>query len=191
MQCHVLGPVEVIDEAGDVVELGGVKQRALFALLVAAGGRVVSVERLIDELWGENASAKAVGSVHAYVANLRRVLEPDRRSRAAATRLVTRSPGYALVLPSGSVDADQFARLTASGRELMSRDPRRAVERLQLAQSLWRGDPYADVAGAAPGLVTEAVRLSELRLAAAEACWRARIAIGDHEASWARSSPTS
>jgi DNA-binding SARP family transcriptional activator len=181
MQCHVLGPVEVIDEAGDVVELGGVKQRALFALLVAAGGRVVSVERLIDELWGENASAKAVGSVHAYVANLRRVLEPDRRSRAAATRLVTRSPGYALVLPSGSVDADQFARLTASGRELMSRDPRRAVERLQLAQSLWRGDPYADVAGAAPGLVTEAVRLSELRLAAAEACWRARIAIGDHE----------
>src|SRR5690242_18522712 len=103
MECLVLGPLEVV-AAGQVIALGGTKQRALLGLLVAAAGRVVSVGTLVDELWGQEPPPKVLTSLQSYVANLRRVLEPDRPARAPAQLLVTRPPGYALLL-SDEVDA--------------------------------------------------------------------------------------
>ena len=49
---HVLGPVEVRRD-GVALDLGGPQQRAVIAHLAIDVGRVVSVERLIDRLWGE------------------------------------------------------------------------------------------------------------------------------------------
>ena len=63
--------------------LGGAKQRALLAVLVAAGGWVVSTSQLIDELWADDPPDKVTASIQSYVANLRRVLEPDRTARTA------------------------------------------------------------------------------------------------------------
>jgi DNA-binding SARP family transcriptional activator len=182
MQCRVLGPLEMSDASGEPLDLGGQKQRALLGLLICAGGRVVSAARLVDELWGEAATTKAPASVHSYIANLRRALEPARSSRSAPTVLVTRPPGYALVLPLGSLDAATFERLTSTAREQVATDPQRARTRLEDALALWRGDAYADVASAASGLSVEAARLDELRLTATEDRWRTRLALGDHAA---------
>src|SRR5262245_15571386 len=76
MEFLLLGPLEVRD--GDrVAELGGAKQRALLALLLLDAGRVVSADRLIDELWGDDVPASARKMVHVHVHNLRKVLGAD------------------------------------------------------------------------------------------------------------------
>ncbi|MGP3964852.1 ATP-binding protein [Nonomuraea sp. 3N208] len=178
MRYQVLGPVEALDADGDPVQLGGQKQRALLGLLLAARGRVVSVGRLIDELWADEAPPKALTSVQSYVANLRRALEPDRPARAPAQVLITRPPGYALA--TGSLDSIEFETLASAAHESLATDAAHARELLRTAAGLWRGEPYADVAMASPGLAAEAARLGELRLLATEDRFRAELALGVH-----------
>jgi DNA-binding SARP family transcriptional activator/tetratricopeptide (TPR) repeat protein len=176
---RVLGPVEVLDADGGLVQLGGQKQRALLGLLIASGGRVVPVARLVDELWGEDPPPKVLVSVQSYVANLRRVLEPDRAARAPARVIVTQPPGYSLA--AAQLDVVEFEELVSAGREALATDPGRAGELLRAAADLWRGDPYADLAAVAPSLAAEAARLVELSLLATEDRFRADLASGHHE----------
>ena len=75
MEYRVLGPLEVLDTGGPL-PLGGVKQRALLALLILNANHVVPRERLIDQLWGDEAPESAVKSVQVYVSHLRKLL-PD------------------------------------------------------------------------------------------------------------------
>jgi DNA-binding SARP family transcriptional activator len=179
MQCRVLGPLEITID-GVPARVGGHKQRALLGLLIAAAGRVVSVDRLTDDLWGADPPAKASVSLQSYIANLRRVLEPGRVSRAPAQILISRAPGYMLSVPAGGVDAATFQRLASAAHDLVATDPALARERLDAALELWRGDAYADVVGVAPGLVPEALRLGELHQVALEDRWAAEIALGAH-----------
>jgi DNA-binding SARP family transcriptional activator len=176
VQVRVLGPLAV-DHAGHPVDLGGHKQRALFGLLVAAAGRPVSVERLVDQLWDDEPPPKVTASLQAYVANLRRAIEPERAARAPASVLVTRPPGYALVLPVDDVDAQAFAQQCAAARTLLGTDPAAARELLVDALARWRGDAYADLASI-PALGAEALRLESLRLGALEDRWAAELAVG-------------
>lgn len=179
MRFRVLGPVEVLDADGGLVQLGGQKQRALLGLLIASGGRVVPVSRLVDELWGEDPPPKVLVSVQSYVANLRRVLEPDRAARAPARVIVTQPPGYSLA--AAQLDVVEFEELVSAGREALSTDPGRAGELLRAAADLWRGDPYSDLIAVAPALAAEAARLVELSLLASEDRFRADLASGHHE----------
>ncbi|WP_328526432.1 BTAD domain-containing putative transcriptional regulator [Kribbella sp. NBC_00359] len=179
MRFRVLGPVEVLDADGGLVQLGGQKQRALLGLLLASGGRVVSVSRIIDELWAEDPPEKVLVSVQSYVANLRRALEPDRAARSAAKLLVTQPPGYSLA--AASVDAVEFEQLVTAAHDVLPTDPGRARELFGTAAELWRGEPYADLSAAVPGLAAEAVRLGELWLLATENRLRADFALGGHE----------
>ncbi|MCX5045859.1 AAA family ATPase [Aldersonia sp. NBC_00410] len=176
MQCHVLGPVQATGPGG-AVALGGGKQRTLFALLVARAGEVVPVDRLVDELWGEDPPEKALASVQSYVANLRRALAP---AGGGKQFLVTRRPGYLLDLDPGNVDATEFEELIGAARLCLDDDPHRARSLLERAEALWRGGAYADVA-AAPTLAAESTRLGELRALAREEGWRAELALGAHE----------
>ena len=98
----MLGGLEVA-RAGVDVPLGGPKPRALVGLLLAADGRTVGVEKIIDQLWGEAPPPKVLGALQGYVSKLRRQLEPERDPRAASHVLVTRPSGYALVVPEGVV----------------------------------------------------------------------------------------
>lgn len=61
---------------GTPAALGGPKQRCVLAVLLANHGTVVSIDRLIDAVWGDEPPPKALASVRSYVANLRRVLDP-------------------------------------------------------------------------------------------------------------------
>nr|WP_272954915.1 BTAD domain-containing putative transcriptional regulator [Kribbella shirazensis] len=176
-----MGPVEALDADGGLVQLGSQKQSALLGLLLASGGRVVSVGRLVDELWGEDPPPKVHVSIQSYVANLRRILEPDRPARAAPRLLLTNPPGYCLATGPLQVDAAEFEDLARAGRAMLASDPARARELLESAAGLWRGEPYADLAAAAPALAAEARRLTELGLLAAEDRFRADLALGGHE----------
>ncbi|MCD0453530.1 AAA family ATPase [Actinocorallia sp. API 0066] len=161
VQIRALGALEA-RVAGRPADLGGTRQRAVLARLVAARGRMVPVERLIDDLWPGEAPARALAGVQAFVSHLRRALEPDRPPRTPATVLVTRPPGYALRLDDAAVDVWRFEDLVRRSAE-----PRAAWECADAALDLWRGPAYAEFADL-PWAEAEGVRLEELRLTAVE-----------------------
>ncbi|MFD7784915.1 BTAD domain-containing putative transcriptional regulator [Streptomyces nojiriensis] len=152
---------------GEAIPLGGHRQRSVLALLVSARGRVVSVDRMIEELWQGAPPARAVASLQAYVSNLRRLLEPGRAPRTPARLLVSAPPGYALRLPEDAVDAWRFERLLGRAREALPAEPDTAAALLREALALWQGPAYADTADE-PWTHAEIMRLGELRLAARE-----------------------
>lgn len=170
----VFGPVRAWVH-GSPVDLGGRRQRSLLARLVSAQGRVVSVDRLIDDLWEGEPPPKALAALQAYVSHLRRVLEPGRQPRAPATVLVSASPGYLLQLSADAVDVWEFeAKIHAAEDET---DPSRRAALLDEALALWSDEPFAEVADAS-WATPEIARLGELRLTAVEAGARAQSSLG-------------
>ncbi|WP_432979018.1 ATP-binding protein [Dactylosporangium sp. CA-233914] len=167
MLLRVLGPFAAETGEGLAVDLGGRRQRAVLALLLSARREVVSVDRMIEDLWRGEAPPRAIASLQAYVSNLRRLLEPDRERRAPARLLVSAPPGYAIRLPAEAVDAWRFERLLAEARAAFPQDPHRARLLLRAGLELWQGDAYAEFAGES-WAEPEAARLEELRLAARE-----------------------
>ncbi|MFF5075815.1 BTAD domain-containing putative transcriptional regulator [Actinoplanes sp. NPDC000266] len=162
VEVRVLGPVEVV--TGDTVVSGADRQLAVLGMLVAARGRTVSPDRLIDRLWDGEPPPSGTNSLQAYVSRLRRRLEPDRRPRAAATILVSEGAGYALKLDDDAVDAWALERDLARVPTL---PPARALAALDERLAAWRGRPYAqfaDEAWARP----EVARLEDLRWSARE-----------------------
>jgi DNA-binding SARP family transcriptional activator len=175
MRVRVLGELEVV--VGDrVADLGGPKPRTLFALLVAAQGRAVAVEHLIDQIWGEDPPVRVEASLQSYVARLRRALEPERAARRPAERLRTHAGGYSLDIAAGDVDARRFAELVRDGRADREAAPAQAGRLLAEGLGLWRGEAYAGVP--AQALAAEIARLDELRLSALEDMCDVRIRLG-------------
>ncbi|OHV35525.1 transcriptional regulator [Parafrankia soli] len=180
MRIQVLGPVEVL-LGGAPLDLGPPKQRALLALLLAAGDTVIPVETIIERLWDGQPPASATASLQVYVSNLRRLLEPERDPRARATVLVTQAPGYVLRTGAAEVDARQFvAAIGAARGSLEAGRPAEALPALDAALALWRGDAYADVRDAS-WIRPEAGRLEELRQSAVEDRARALVELGRHD----------
>ncbi|MFE9188486.1 BTAD domain-containing putative transcriptional regulator [Micromonospora sp. NPDC007208] len=178
MLLRVLGPLEVEVDTGGPVELGGPRQRAVLALLLAARGEVVSVGQMIEDLWRGDPPPRAIASLQAYVSHLRRLLEPSRERRAPARVLVTAPPGYALRLPADAVDAGRFEALLAEARAVGPADPGRARRLLSGGLELWRGRAYAEFAGE-PWAQPEVLRLEELRLGARELLLDVTVRCGD------------
>jgi DNA-binding SARP family transcriptional activator len=177
MDFRVLGPLEVV--AGDCpLALGGSKQRALLAVLLLHANEVVSIDRLIDALWGDSPPDTAHKALQGNVLGLRKALEPDRKPDAAWRTLVTQAPGYLLRVRPGEFDLELFEECTAEGRAALQRgDPARAAALLREALGLWRGPPLADVAFEAFA-EAEVSRLEEARLAALEERIEADLALG-------------
>jgi DNA-binding SARP family transcriptional activator/class 3 adenylate cyclase len=180
VEFRILGPVEVLDAQGQRLALGGPKQRALLAVLLLHAGQVVAIERLIDELWGEDPPDTAAHILQVCVANLRKAVEPARPRRAAGGVLRTQAPGYLVDLGPDELDLVRFERLAGDGRAaLAAADPAQAARLLREAVGLWRGPALADVTLAASGQ-GELVRLEERRLAALEDRIEADLALGRH-----------
>jgi DNA-binding SARP family transcriptional activator/tetratricopeptide (TPR) repeat protein len=179
LDVQILGPLRVLRD-GVEVDLGRPKQRLLLAVLVAASGDTVSVDRLVDELWGDDPPPRVASSVQAYVSKLRTALEPDRPARAAPRLLVTRAPGYALVLPPDALDATRFAGEADEVRRLLQAGRFEGAHALAgQALARWRGAVLADLAdnGVAQ---REATRWDSLRLAVTEDRLHAAIELGLH-----------
>ncbi|MGQ0778601.1 MAG: AfsR/SARP family transcriptional regulator [Pseudonocardiales bacterium] len=141
MEFRVLGPMEVA-EGGRLLDIGPRMPRAILAVLLIETNRVVSLDRLIDQLWGAEPPAKATGALQVYISNLRRVLEPARRLRSPPRVLVTRPPGYVLPIENDCFDVAWFEGLAAEGRALLRADqPLAASAVLRQGLALWRGEP--------------------------------------------------
>jgi WD40 repeat protein/DNA-binding SARP family transcriptional activator len=170
MRFQVLGPLEVSRD-GEIVALGGPKQRLVLAHLVIRANEVVSADLLIDEIWGEQPPEAARGSLHAYVSNLKKALGPE--------LLHSRPPGYVLRAPVDDIDANRFASLVGQARRRLAGDPAGAARALREALGLWHGEPLADLADEL-SLQPEIERLSELRLGAIEDRLDAELTLGRH-----------
>ncbi|MGA7096681.1 MAG: BTAD domain-containing putative transcriptional regulator, partial [Acidimicrobiia bacterium] len=162
---RILGPLDVL-RVNSSIDLGGHKQRSLLALLVIEAPRVVSTDRLLEELWGDAVDGKE-NALWVYISRLRSVLEPDRQGGQPKSVLVTRDHGYALAVSEDSIDARRFEQLASEGAGLARDDPEQASRLLSQALALWRGSAlqdfiYDDFAR------LEISRLEELRLAALE-----------------------
>jgi predicted ATPase/DNA-binding SARP family transcriptional activator len=176
----VLGPLRA-EVGGRAAGLGGPRQRAVLALLLIARGRNVSAERILSEVW-EDSRLPSLTTLHGYVSDLRRALEPERAPGAPARLLVREGPGYALRAAPATVDAELFTDLAVRGRRALEDDePEHAADLLGQALALWRGPAYADFGGAAFA-VTDATRLEGLRAAVHEDRLAAVIASGQHAA---------
>jgi len=163
LRVAVLGQLRASRD-GEPIDLGGPRQRALLARLVAAGGHVVSTDRLIEDLWSGEPPPKALAALQVYVSRLRGGLEPARARRAAATVLVSAAPGYGLALPPEAVDAWRFEALL---RRASEQSPDSARASLEEALACWDGQAYAEF-GDAPWVSVEVARLEELRSTAVE-----------------------
>ncbi|HTM83431.1 MAG TPA: BTAD domain-containing putative transcriptional regulator, partial [Mycobacterium sp.] len=155
--------------------LGGRRQRSVLARLALAHGQVVSVDRLIEDLWEGEPPPKALSSLQAYISHLRRVLEPNRQPRTVARLLVSAAPGYCLRLPAEAVDAWQFeSKVSVAEQETGPSERARVLEE---ALAVWSGDPYVEVADAL-WAAPEVARLTELRLATIESHAQAQSVLG-------------
>ena len=180
MQFRLLGPLEALRK-GEGLPLGGVKQRSVLGILLLAANRVVSVDKLIEGVWGDSPPDRAQSVLQVYICNLRTVLEPE-RSAGECQMLLTQRPGYVLRLGSDQLDLLIFERLVDDARRAMAEHrPEDAAARLNEALVLWRGPALADLANE-PFALPAAARLEEARMAALEDRIEADLLLGRHDA---------
>ena len=166
MQFRILGPLEVAD--GDCLVSLAAAQRSLLALLLLSANEVVSADRLIEELWGEEAPESGRTALQVRVSQLRKALD------GAGGRIATRAPGYLLRVDRDELDLYCFERLVS---EADAAEPAEAAAKLREALGLWRGAPLDDLSYAS--FAQPAIRqLEELRLAALEKRIEAALELG-------------
>lgn len=162
MRFRLLGPLRVWDGA-TLLPIRAAQQRVVLSVLLIETGQVVSLDRLVDEVWGERPPRGAVTVLRGYVMRLRRMLGGNGHGS-----VLTRPGGYELVTADDDVDALVFQRLVASGRSALSKGAGdRAVAELSQALVLWRGHALADVP-TSPTIAGYVTGLEQARLAALE-----------------------
>ena len=176
MRFRILGPLQVTRE-DELVELGSPKQRAVLAVLLLAQGGVVSVDGLVDALWGDDVPGSALASVQAYVSNLRRALR-NSGGAPGASPIVRQPPGYYLDVAADDVDLAVFTTACAAAAVAVEAGAwQDALSAAESALSLWRGPLLADF-GDERWVAQEAVRAEELRRECVDSRITALLALG-------------
>ncbi|MFD5769985.1 BTAD domain-containing putative transcriptional regulator [Streptomyces sp. NPDC127049] len=182
MEINVLGPLTATEHGVSVVPTAG-KPRQILALLALQADRVVTVPTLMEEIWGEEIPRSAATTLQTYILQLRRKLatalaeDPHRQAKEV---LVTQHGGYLLQVQPGRVDAQEFLRLAASGRDAHEAgDYRTASELLRRSIELWQGPALVDVR-VGRVLELEVLGLEEDRMAALERRIDADLHLGRH-----------
>ena len=168
MEFRILGPLEVVED-GRPIALGGSKQRTLLALLLLTPNRPVSVDRLIEALWGDESPATAANALQYHVSRLRKTL-------GESTTIVTQEPGYLIRVGPEQLDLLSFERLVI---EADGAEAHRSSRLLGKALDLWRGEPLTDLADDVLSQA-ELQRLAAARLAALERRIEADLALGSY-----------
>jgi DNA-binding SARP family transcriptional activator/DNA-binding beta-propeller fold protein YncE/ABC-type branched-subunit amino acid transport system substrate-binding protein len=169
VEFRLLGLLEVQADGGLVPIVRG-RESALLALLLVHTNEPLSIDRVVEELWGDAAPENAVKSVHIYVSRLRKALGAD--------RIETTPAGYRLRVAVDELDVNRFERLAADGRAALDADDVEGAEAAcDDALGLWRGEALGDFRfdGFAQ---SEIRRLEELRDATIADRADARIARG-------------
>lgn len=183
VRIHDLGPVQV--EVDDRTTQLGPRPQAVLAVLLMHANERVSVETLMDALWGGTGHVGSQSTLESHVWRVRQVLEPDRRQRTAPTMLVTEPGGYRLVLATDAADSLMFTHLAEQARVLLDSDPQRALRRCDEALALWRGEPFGAcsdalwAAAAVAGLVETRDQVRIRRIQALLTCGELERAVVD------------
>lgn len=173
MEYRILGPLAVVRD-GQELALGGLRQRAVLAVLLLASDRAVDADRLIEQVWGDDAPPKPLASLRSYITNLRRLIGDD--------VLIREGNGYRIDVSDAVVDAREFARLVAAGRAALDAgDPARAREMFAEALASWRGAPLSDFRDHHFAM-SDIHRLDAARTDAAEWFYEAALDLGDSAA---------
>ena len=169
MWFSVLGPLQVRDDSGSTVRLGGARQQSVLAMLLVDATRSVAVDRLISQIWGDTPPSGAHDTLYTYVSNLRALIGRDRVARADV--------GYRLKLHDGDrIDAVEFEARLVAARRAAGGDAGRAVELVAEAMQLWRGRPFEGLDQ--PCFEPEVARLDELHLRGLEDGMEAELRAG-------------
>lgn len=193
LQFSVLGPLEAAFD-GEALKLGGAKQQMVLALLLLEANRVVSADRLVEWVWGEDAGERSPGTLQVYVSNLRRLLVPaaDCLGRQIIT---TTRPGYVLRVEDNQLDVLRLDSLRRAGEHALAGGlPGVAVGAFREALDLWRGEPLAGLPVDAGNSATLG-RLAVVRVTLMEQVAEAELALGHHRKfldelqSWAGAHP--
>jgi predicted ATPase/DNA-binding SARP family transcriptional activator len=156
LRIALLGPLQVRDEGGRPVHVGGRQLRVLLTLLALNAGRVVSAGQMAGQIWPDDPPGNPGNALQTLVSRL----------RSAGFRDVIEShpAGYRLAVPPEAVDVMMFEALAAQGRRaLAGGEPETAVQALRAALAAWRGQALADAAGYDFADIA-AAKLAELRL---------------------------
>ncbi|MER7742972.1 BTAD domain-containing putative transcriptional regulator [Streptomyces sp. NPDC096538] len=157
----VLGPVR-LHRQGALEAVGQPRQCAVLASLLLRGGKPVSLSRLVDDVWGDEAPPSAEGSVRTYIYRLRQVLGKQSDSSVQSV-----DGGYLLPFQPEALDLTRFKETTARAREARSAgNLTLAADLLSEALKLWRGEALAGVPG--PFASRQRSFLSQLHFACLE-----------------------
>jgi predicted ATPase/DNA-binding SARP family transcriptional activator len=175
LRIGLLGPLQVRDETGSLVHVGGRQLRVLLTLLALNAGRVVPAGSLAGELWPDDPPGNPGNALQTLISRLRAELR-----QAGAGHVIESHPaGYRLAVPPDAVDVTVFETLAARGRRaLADGDAAQAARVLREALLAWRGQPLADVAGSEFADVA-AARLTELRSSVLADRIEADLALGE------------
>lgn len=182
MRFGLLGPLALLADAEDGagvadVDLGPPKQRAVLAMLLLHRGRVVSVDRIAEAVWGEDLPPNPAASLHAYVSKLRRVVREAVTGAEGASAVKRHAHGYVLDLPPDRVDLVEFHDLARDARRaLAAEDWAAALETAEHALLLWRGELLEDFADE-DWVQVEVPPLAELRAECHETAVTAMLAL--------------
>ena len=172
---RLLGPLEVTID-GTAVNLGGLKQRALLAILLLHANQPVHRDVLVDQLWGEHPPAGAEHAVNVYIWRLRKAL----KAASGTQKVLTRQGAYLLQAAEEQIDVALFERLAGEGRRALAAEAAGCASAvLGEALALWRGAPLADFRFE-PFAQAEIARLEELRAGVMEDRTEAELALGRH-----------
>lgn len=170
LRVELLGPLRVVVD-GEVVDVPGLKRRAVLALLAASEGQAISVDEIYQSVWPDDPPDSGRRALHSHISRLRSHLG------AARDRLVRDGDSYRLHLEDAELDVAEARALVADAQALAATDPKAAVDELGRGLALWRGtamEEFADI----PALATQAVALAELRREMRDTWLEARLAAG-------------
>jgi DNA-binding SARP family transcriptional activator len=169
----VLGPVRAWQAEAEL-DLGQPKQRAVLAALLVREGAQVTLEQLIDGVWGEQAPATAAKVIRSYIYQLRLVLGRD------GTGHIRSADGGYVLEPGPQLDLARFADLVARARQARKDgDPAAAAGRFAEGLGLWAGTALAGIPG--PGAAAQRTRLGELRLTVQEEHLATAVDLGSYD----------
>jgi predicted ATPase/DNA-binding SARP family transcriptional activator len=174
MEFRILGPLEVVDSSGSLLNIPAAMQRSLLALLLIHNNEVQSKDRIMDALWGEDPPAGGHNTLRFHVSKLRSCLGSE------SDRLVTQPPGYLLQAANDEIDANLFEMAITEAGSILEDDPMSAGKRYRDALELWRGPALVDVEYETFAR-TEIARLEEMKLAALEGRFEADLGAGRHD----------
>lgn len=154
------------------------KMRSVLALLLLSANRVIQMDSLIEELWGDSSPRSAVTTVQTYIYHLRRLFAAERCDPPGGQLLLTKQGGYLFQIEADQVDAKIFERLVQQGRRLLEENrPEASAAILEEALAMWTGPALADVS-AGNLLQAHAIHLEERRINALELRIEADIRLG-------------